>query len=194
MYAKCLAGTRPFGIPRAKSVTAMIAVRAFVGCRPSPPCHRKSGSRSALGRSESARTPIAVAFREKVRKRGFFSHDGQNDSSQPSIRSAQRVDATIHGRSKSERNIRRLTFNSILVEEQLGLSPFGPQLFVFCNRKRDKLKILYWERSGFVLWYKRLENPQPRGTGTPRPRQRDASSPVCQSLEQQSHRLRYVAP
>ena len=30
---------------------------------------------------------------------------------------------------------------SILVEEQLGLSPFGPQLFVFCNRKRDKLKI-----------------------------------------------------
>lgn len=46
---------------------------------------------------------------------------------------------------------------SILVEEGLGLNPFGPQLFVFCNRKRDKLKILYWERSGFVLWYKRLE-------------------------------------
>ena len=46
---------------------------------------------------------------------------------------------------------------SILVEGQLGLNPFGPQLFVFCNRKRDKLKILYWERSGFVLWYKRLE-------------------------------------
>ena len=46
---------------------------------------------------------------------------------------------------------------SILVEEALGLNPFGPELFVFCNRKRDKLKILYWERSGFVLWYKRLE-------------------------------------
>ncbi len=46
---------------------------------------------------------------------------------------------------------------SILVEQVLGLDPFSPQLFVFCNRKRDKIKILYWERTGFVLWYKRLE-------------------------------------
>ncbi len=46
---------------------------------------------------------------------------------------------------------------SILVEESLGLDPFGPTLFVFCNRKRDKIKALYWERTGFVLWYKRLE-------------------------------------
>jgi transposase len=46
---------------------------------------------------------------------------------------------------------------SILVEEALGLDPFAPRLFVFCNRKRDKVKILYWERTGFVLWYKRLE-------------------------------------
>ena len=46
---------------------------------------------------------------------------------------------------------------SILVEEALGMDPFAPRLFVFCNRKRDKIKILYWERTGFVLWYKRLE-------------------------------------
>jgi transposase len=46
---------------------------------------------------------------------------------------------------------------SILVEQALGLDPFSPRLFVFCNRKRDKIKILYWERTGFVLWYKRLE-------------------------------------
>lgn len=54
---------------------------------------------------------------------------------------------------------------SAIVEGELGLSPFGPSLFVFCNRARDKIKILYWERSGFVLWYKRLEKarfPWPR--------------------------------
>jgi len=46
---------------------------------------------------------------------------------------------------------------SILVEETLCLDPFSEQLFVFCNRKRDKVKILYWERNGFCLWQKRLE-------------------------------------
>ena len=54
---------------------------------------------------------------------------------------------------------------SAIVEDELELSPFGPKLFVFCNRQRDKIKILYWERSGFVLWYKRLEKarfPWPR--------------------------------
>jgi len=46
---------------------------------------------------------------------------------------------------------------SVLVEEELSLDPFHPALFVFCNRRRDKIKVLYWERTGFVLWYKRLE-------------------------------------
>jgi len=46
---------------------------------------------------------------------------------------------------------------SVMVEQELALDPFEPALFVFCNRKRDKVKILYWERAGFVLWYKRLE-------------------------------------
>ena len=44
-----------------------------------------------------------------------------------------------------------------LVEQELELSPFDRSLFVFCNRKRDKIKILCWEKNGFILWYKRLE-------------------------------------
>jgi len=44
-----------------------------------------------------------------------------------------------------------------IVEQELCLSPFTAALFVFCNRRRDKIKVLYWERAGFVLWYKRLE-------------------------------------
>jgi len=46
---------------------------------------------------------------------------------------------------------------SAIIEQELSLSPFSEKLFVFCNRRRDKIKVLYWERSGFVLWYKRLE-------------------------------------
>lgn len=46
---------------------------------------------------------------------------------------------------------------SLIVEQSLMLNPFGETLFVFCNRQRNKLKILYWERNGFCLWQKRLE-------------------------------------
>ncbi len=46
---------------------------------------------------------------------------------------------------------------AILIEEVLQLDPFSERLFVFCNRKRNKIKILYWELSGFCMWQKRLE-------------------------------------
>lgn len=45
-----------------------------------------------------------------------------------------------------------------LVEQGMQLKPFEKSLFVFTNKRRDKLKILYWEKSGFVVWYKRLES------------------------------------
>src|SRR5699024_12578600 len=44
-----------------------------------------------------------------------------------------------------------------IVKECFELDPFSPSLFVFCNRKRDKLKILHCENNGFWLYYKRLE-------------------------------------
>ncbi|MEB3104069.1 IS66 family insertion sequence element accessory protein TnpB [Ferviditalea candida] len=46
---------------------------------------------------------------------------------------------------------------AVLVKEGFELDPFSSALFVFCNRGRDKLKILYWEHNGFWLYYRRLE-------------------------------------
>lgn len=45
----------------------------------------------------------------------------------------------------------------LIVEQEMVLSPFIDGLFVFCNKRRDKLKVLYWDNTGFCLWYKRLE-------------------------------------
>jgi transposase len=44
-----------------------------------------------------------------------------------------------------------------LISEVFKLDPFAPCLFVFCNRQKDKLKILHWEHNGFWLHYRRLE-------------------------------------
>lgn len=46
---------------------------------------------------------------------------------------------------------------SILVEDQMQLDPFSGHMFVFCNRRKNMIKILYWDRTGFALWHKRLE-------------------------------------
>lgn len=45
----------------------------------------------------------------------------------------------------------------LIVEQEMQLSPFADALFVFCNKGRDKLKVVYWDKTGFCLWYKRLE-------------------------------------
>lgn len=44
-----------------------------------------------------------------------------------------------------------------LVQQQFRLDPFTNTLFLFCGRRRDRIKALYWEGNGFLLLYKRLE-------------------------------------
>ncbi|WP_281365934.1 IS66 family insertion sequence element accessory protein TnpB [Paenibacillus phytohabitans] len=44
-----------------------------------------------------------------------------------------------------------------VVQEQFQLNPFSTAQFVFCNRQRNKLKILQWDHAGFWLYYRRLE-------------------------------------
>jgi len=46
---------------------------------------------------------------------------------------------------------------TLLVVNYFKRNPTEEAMYVFCNRRRDKIKILYWERNGFALWYKRLE-------------------------------------
>ena len=45
-----------------------------------------------------------------------------------------------------------------LVQRQFHLDPFSNTLFLFCGRRKDRIKALYWEGNGFVLLYKRLES------------------------------------
>ncbi len=68
-----------------------------------------------------------------------------------------------------------------LVEHQLEKDPFSGHLFVFCNRARDRVKILYWESSGYWLLHKRLESG--RFTWP------DADSPVIDLTATQLHAL-----
>lgn len=49
---------------------------------------------------------------------------------------------------------------ALLVEQSLGRNVFEPALYVFTTRRRDRVRILYWERNGLCLWSKRVEQQQ----------------------------------
>ena len=46
---------------------------------------------------------------------------------------------------------------SVLAEQVLNQDPFSGYLFIFYNKRKDRLKILYWHLNGFCIWQKRLE-------------------------------------
>jgi transposase len=46
---------------------------------------------------------------------------------------------------------------SALVQDALGSSPLNGDVFIFINRRRDKIKLLHWQGVSFILYYKRLE-------------------------------------
>jgi transposase len=46
---------------------------------------------------------------------------------------------------------------SLIAKDVMQMDPMSGAMFVFINARRNKLKLLVWERNGFVIWYKRLE-------------------------------------
>ena len=46
---------------------------------------------------------------------------------------------------------------SVIVDQDMGKDLQGKNLFIFCNKRRTHLKMLYFDKSGFALWLKRLE-------------------------------------
>jgi len=53
----------------------------------------------------------------------------------------------------------RKSFDALsgLVRNNLGNNPIGGEVFIFINKRRDKIKLLHWQGSGYILYYKRLE-------------------------------------
>jgi transposase len=67
-----------------------------------------------------------------------------------------------------------------LVRKELGRNPLSGDVFVFTNRRRTHVKLLVWDRTGFVLFYKRLEegiSEVPGGDESPRPGWRRSPTP-----------------
>lgn len=72
----------------------------------------------------------------------------------------------------SEATDMRKGFNGLsgLVRNEMGANPLSGSVFIFINRRKDRMKLLVWETGGFVLYYKLLESgtfqlPKNQGMG-----------------------------
>jgi len=68
---------------------------------------------------------------------------------------------------------------SLIVQDSMALNVFSEAFFVFVNRPRTRIKILYWQRNGFCLWMKRLERDK---FSWPKQIQKDVMSISTQEL------------
>ena len=79
---------------------------------------------------------------------------------------------------------------SVLVEATLRFDPFSCNLFCFTNKRKTQIKVLYWQRTGFCLWQKRLEEERFRWPMHLPPLARDTKRPpVVELTEEQLHWL-----
>jgi transposase len=73
---------------------------------------------------------------------------------------------------------------SVLVEATLAFDPFSRNLFCFTNKRRNQIKVLYWQRSGFCLWQKRLEEEKFKWPVHLAPMTRETAGPPVVELDE----------
>ncbi len=70
----------------------------------------------------------------------------------------------------------RKSFNGLvaLTESKLKQNPLSGDLFVFVNRRRDRIKLLYWGETGYCIWYQQLQKGTYQLPGHPLPDEQDS--------------------
>jgi transposase len=71
---------------------------------------------------------------------------------------------------------------STMIEATLKFDPFSRNLFCFVNKRKNQIKVLYWQRSGFCLWLKRLEEEKFKWPSHLSPLESEAARPPVVTL------------